>query len=92
MTHSLELVILLLLIFLKQSISMTRYGQPCFGECKKSEGYDYYSCYILEVYKSNIRLQKSGFTSKLQTLNNNLKLNKMGDIKMKSNYDVDFVL
>jgi len=42
---------------------MTRYGNACYDECKKWEGYNYYSCYGISVAKSTISKGSSDYCS-----------------------------
>jgi len=63
MLRFLQLVPILLLTVLKISLSMTRYGVPCWDGCKKRDGSGYYTCTTIEVYESKTSLGKSGYCS-----------------------------
>ena len=56
MLRFLQLVPILLLTVLKISLSMTRYGVPCWDGCKKRDGSGYYTCTTIEVYESKTSL------------------------------------
>ena len=59
--HSLYCMLVILVLSIKTLNAMTRYGEPCFDECKKRSNWlgkdpSYYSCHKAEMYYDNIIL------------------------------------